>query len=524
MWKLLIADDEEIECLGLEMMIRKNFKTMELLPSVSNGVELIKKAELLRPDIMIVDINMPGLNGLEALEMLQLKNLNAKVIINTAYNEFAYIRKALQLGAFDFLSKPVYEEELVKAVSKVTEVLEQERRVLRETQISEKKFQELQSALENGLMSSILLGQPREEELRLWLDNLDQAFLGGVVVLMQVTDQKKAFVYLELIRKLAQEQLTRLCTALTMVHKDAMYLLMIPGGNVGEANYQTWSRALLEMLRNKIMDVFDCETVFGVSGWKYEFEKMTDGLKECRTAIRRQSAGSVCFFENKKEPDGGRTEKRMELTEELTEALRRKDQERARVVLGNLFDQWKEEGQGLWQEQRLAAALIQECEEVFETGKRWKFFWRQLLERLQSAVDESQLQESVLKILWEFTEWDQMEETKNEYVEEAVRYIENNYMKDISLETVAERLGISTFYLSRLLTQQLDESFVELLTDARVDHAIRLIREEDYIVKDIGARVGYFSPTYFYKVFKKNTGMTVGEMRRLLRGGSQFSV
>ena len=214
----------------------------------------------------------------------------------------------------------------------------------------------------------------------------------------------------------------------------------------------------------------------------------------------------------------------MELTEELTEALRRKDQERARVVLGNLFDQWKEEGQGLWQEQRLAAALIQECEEVFETGKRWKFFWRQLLERLQSAVDESQLQESVLKILWEFTEWDQMEETKNEYVEEAVRYIENNYMKDISLETVAERLGISTFYLSRLLTQQLDESFVELLTDARVDHAIRLIREEDYIVKDIGARVGYFSPTYFYKVFKKNTGMTVGEMRRLLRGGSQFSV
>ena len=85
-------------------------------------------------------------------------------------------------------------------------------------------------------------------------------------------------------------------------------------------------------------------------------------------------------------------------------------------------------------------------------------------------------------------------------------------------------MGSALFILSRLLTQQLDKSFVELLTDARVDHAIRLIREEDYIVKDIGARVGYFSPTYFYKVFKKNTGMTVGEMRRLLRGGSQFSV
>ncbi len=516
MWKILIADDEEIECRGLEMMIRKNFKTAELLPSVSNGVDLIKKAERFQPDVIIADINMPGLNGLEALEMLRLKALNAKVIINTAYNDFAYIRKALQLGASDFLSKPVYEEELVKAISKVLGVLEQEKRIFHENQISEKKFQDIQSALGNGLMSSILLGQPKEEEQRLWFDNLEQTFLGGILVLMQVSDNKKASVYLEPIRKLVQEELKRLCTSLTMVHKEALYLLLVPGGEVGEENYQPWSKALLEMLRKKIRSAFECETVFSVSRWKYEFEKMPEGLKECRMALNGERTGAVCFFERQGEIHSRKTED-LGLTEDMAEAVKRKDPDAAKEILQRKFEQWKAGGQGLWQEQRLAAVFIQKCGEALAVGKGRRFFWRQLLERLQSASDETQLQERILALLWELPEWERTEEIRNEYVEEAVLYIENNYMKDISLEAVAERLGISSFYLSRLLTQQLDESFVELLTDARIDHAIRLIRDEDFIVKDIGARVGYLSPTYFYKVFKKNTGMTVGEMRQLLR-------
>ncbi len=517
MWKILIADDEEIECRGLEMMIRKNFKMAELLPSVYNGVDLIKKAERFQPDVILADINMPGLNGLEALEMLRLKALNAKVIINTAYNDFAYIRKALQLGASDFLSKPVYEEELVKAISKVLGVLEQEKRIFRENQISEKKFQDMQSALGNGLMSSILLGQPKEEELRLWFDNLDQTFLGGILVLMQVPDNRKVSVYLEVIRKMVQEELKRFCISLTMVHKETLYLFLIPGGEVGEENYQPWSRELLEMLRRKIRTDFECEAVFGVSRWKYEFEKMPEGLKECRMVLNDQRAEAVCFFE-KREKIYSRQAEDLELTEDMADAVRRKDSEAAKEILQKIFTQWKAGGQGLWQEQRLAAAFIQKCQEELESGKRRHFFWRQLLERLQSASDETQLQERVLAVLWELPESKRTETIRNEYVEEAVLYIENNYMKDISLEAVAERLGISSFYLSRLLTQQLDESFVELLTDARIDHAIRLIRDEDFIVKDIGARVGYLSPTYFYKVFKKNTGMTVGEMRRLLRG------
>ncbi len=86
-----------------------------------------------------------------------------------------------------------------------------------------------------------------------------------------------------------------------------------------------------------------------------------------------------------------------------------------------------------------------------------------------------------------------------EYVTKAFIYVKKMYTQDISLEDIAEQVGISPFYLSRLLKQELNETFVEILTKVR-----------------IGEAVGYNNTTYFYKVFKKQTGMTVGEVRHYL--------
>lgn len=99
-----------------------------------------------------------------------------------------------------------------------------------------------------------------------------------------------------------------------------------------------------------------------------------------------------------------------------------------------------------------------------------------------------------------------------------MEYIENNFTKDITLEEAASAAGqgISSFYLSRLLSQQLQTSFVELLAAARINKAISLMRKQLPEERNISSQVGYQSAAYFYRVFKKNTGMTVGEMREFL--------
>lgn len=107
MYRIVIADDEGLECKALEKILLEYFPNVMVLPSVPNGIELISCIEREKPDIAIIDINMPGINGLEAMEMIRMKHSEMKILIVSAYSKFEYAQKALYLGA-DRLSVKAY--------------------------------------------------------------------------------------------------------------------------------------------------------------------------------------------------------------------------------------------------------------------------------------------------------------------------------------------------------------------------------------------------------------------------------
>ena len=95
-------------------------------------------------------------------------------------------------------------------------------------------------------------------------------------------------------------------------------------------------------------------------------------------------------------------------------------------------------------------------------------------------------------------------------------YMEQHFEEDISLDQAAEASGVSTFYLSRLFKQELDQTFIKILTDIRMSHAMKMVWANKYTVKEIAEKSGYANITYFYKIFKKYTGMNIGEIREYL--------
>ena len=119
MWSVLIADDELIECQALELMLRNNYKDVTVLPYANDGLACIHMAEQYEPDILLVDINMPEFNGIEAASYLKKKNFRGKIIIITAYSKFAYIQDALRAGVEDYILKPVKMEELCRVVNQI---------------------------------------------------------------------------------------------------------------------------------------------------------------------------------------------------------------------------------------------------------------------------------------------------------------------------------------------------------------------------------------------------------------------
>ena len=483
---------------------------------MASGVDLIQSVREQQPDIAIVDINMPGLNGLEAVEILRMKSMDTKVIINTAYHDFDYIKKALVLGASDYLQKPMDEQKFREAFGRVLQAIEKERQKDARAENSSQKLKQLRKVAEAEIMSSIFLGSPSEEEFAVLFEHLNGDYFGGIMVAAASASDAKWDFRPAVAREPIEQAVTRYCTCLVRAKKEILYLFLIPGETVHTDHYQEW---VGELLKKAVEDEAGCRCVFGVSSWKYEFEKMSEAFYECQIALRNQEKSTLRFFEAAgKEKELGVLESALEGLEQLAVSGAWSEFE---AEIQQRISQYETEQDSLKTLQLWVFRLILQCKRRLDPGYfegiSESLFAKRVWRQVGECRTPEALSEAVLRFLKEEKREPDSQDIRNSYVQRALLYMERNYMEDLSLEDVAKTVGISPFYLSRLLKHQTSESFVEILTDIRVEHAIRLIMNEDFTVKDIGSRVGYPSRTYFYKVFKKSTGMTVGEMRELFR-------
>ncbi|MBQ9563748.1 MAG: response regulator, partial [Lachnospiraceae bacterium] len=116
MYRILIADDEDIERRVLRRKLERNFgDSCEILEAL-NGREVLNLYREKAPHILILDIEMPGITGLEAAERIRQKDWNCSIIFLTAFDEFSYAKKAITVGALDYLLKPCAEKELLSVV------------------------------------------------------------------------------------------------------------------------------------------------------------------------------------------------------------------------------------------------------------------------------------------------------------------------------------------------------------------------------------------------------------------------
>ena len=126
-YTVLIVDDEQIEREAIRMILETSHLPISFIYEANSGRKMLEMTASHSVDIIILDINMPGLSGLQALEMLRSEGRDTKVIISTAYDEFNFAVKALQSGAVDFLVKPVDDETLIESLRKSIERLDEEK-------------------------------------------------------------------------------------------------------------------------------------------------------------------------------------------------------------------------------------------------------------------------------------------------------------------------------------------------------------------------------------------------------------
>lgn len=525
-YSVLIADDEPIECIALEMLLKNNFPGLRILPSVSNGIDLVASAGQDRPDIVIVDINMPGLNGLDALDMIRTRNPDMKIIIHSAYSEFEYAKRAFALNASDYMVKPVQKSAFLDTMKKILESLGAEQQKKSSQETIHRLTGEVHRLVEHDIMSSILLGEVNDQTGRLFLCSLDKEYQGGFLVTVRHPENTEfsrspsvqsswnvnaQCPWSEDEVKKILTPLNQVCLCLGRVHHQDLLLYLIPGADVGDGSYRKWACHLLESLHQPLL--------FGVSSWKFTLDELPGAQKESSSVLMGRQESGIFFFEHAPRSQAQNVFKQQE--EALSGLLALGQTDQCLDAIDSLFQKASSLEVPLDSMKTNSACFLLSlhremaahssfplCASGYIPGP-WKELWncasfQELNENLRLAVCQlANLLNRPMNKSWE-------------YVAKAFLCIQKMYPRDISLEDIAQMVGISPFYLSRLLKQELNETFVEILTKVRIGQALILLQDSKKTIRQIGEEVGYNNTTYFYKVFKKQTGMTVGEVRRVL--------
>ncbi len=519
MCRVIIADDEHIECMALEKMIQIDFPDIEIIPSVSNGIDLIAAAEQRKPDIAIVDINMPGMNGLDSLEVIRARNKEMKIIISSAYSEFGYAKRALLLGASDYILKPLNRETFRETLGAVVSELKKEKRKGQDARENDAQAQEITAMLGNEFLSTLMLGEPDEHSFRMLMDRIGQGYRSCVLVTVRNSNpaRSREMKDLQTLMEKMLAELNKFCHCAAKLYRDEICLMIFPDKRVLPDEQEQWLSETLEMLQALAGREGWPGMSFGISSWQSEPSKMTAALAESRVAAKSQGRPGICYYteKNKKE----KLDSSLIDVEKSVELLRAGKSEtcvqnilktlRAKEIPPEAFASVRV---GVMQAMFLISErMFPEGDSILSYYERVEHLdWKQLMD----CQNKEDLEKWLLMI---FQRMDDrtltMTKKSAEYIERTIIFMQEHFMEDISLELAADAAGISSFYLSRLLKQELNKTFVEILTEIRMRHALKMIWAGKYSVKEIAKQSGYENTTYFYKIFKKYTGMSVGELR-----------
>lgn len=505
-YTIVIADDEEIERKALRLLLQKEFPEIAIVAVACNGMELVSMVQQHQPDMAIVDVNMPGINGIDAIDLLCTKNCRTRFIINTAYDDFAYVQRALSLKIDAYILKPEKRGTTIQTIRTLCRQID----VARENRHSQQKMQALfsrvQSVMENEIMYSLFIGEPAQENFETYCEMHNLQFEAGTVVALipvagngRFRNQDKAE-----LRSALDGALGNSCAYLASITEaNISLLLFVEKGSQQEQ--QKWIGDVLRVAVDKLNRTLQLSLRAGVGGIYFRFQQLPGAYQESLMALMNPAADGISFYRSE-------STQHRESAELLLQQFREGNLQGigSEIIRLRLQQNAPRAASALWQ--ALQESLNRETVLIPGLQQLLEHTARQLAVPEQDTDVLSFLQDGLYRLASALKPQENGGEDSS-YVDKALRYIEEHYAEDISLDLVAERIGISPFYLSRLFRAERGENFVDYLTGVRMQTAVRLAKETRLSIREIANRTGYGSPTYFCRVFKKYTGSTIGEIR-----------
>lgn len=536
--RLLIAEDELWLRKRLVSTIDWSSYGISEVYEAEDGGEALEIALKEKPDIVITDIRMPELSGIDLMKKLNENSIFSKMIVVSGYDDFEYAQGALRMGAINYLLKPVDEEELLDSVKRCVEELKKEKN--KETVFDK------QSAASEMLMEHIYedlifeTSEKRTEELlqKLSRKEIGFPFQSAAVVNMQVrehtffvNDKVKSdmwSVYQWLRRNLQED-----CYECQYLYMRGSQIVLLLFGDDPEAKFmervENWVQLILEALQKELnislfMAAGDVTDDF--SGIHRSYEMAQKKIKEKRAeekrilALRNQETeqelntrfddvyGEYDFKLLIKEIRNGDSEKAQTELQAILQSSSRRLQSADMMKLQLFYMNFIN---------RIAGACLPECEAYAdELAMQCMTVMRELI-YIGSDTIVTEMWDCLRKFVEKLVEVYQENNGKRKHwmIDQVLQYVEENYNTALSTRDIAGRFFMNTSYFSKFFHEQMGCTFSNYLINVRVEKAKMMLTQTNMKLYDIAEAVGYTNVQYFSTIFKEKEGLTPSAFRQM---------
>lgn len=508
--KIVIVEDEIRIREGLNRLLGKINREYEVVGEADNGkdgVELVRKTA---PDLIITDIRMPEMDGIEMLTRLREEDIPTKAIVLSAYSEFAYAQKAIKLGVSEYLLKPIAVDELTQSMSRVAVQIQEQRQVNRS--------QALRS-LENVCYGILLSGMQVNEELSEFLSyeyqvDVQGAFTAVPVYLDGWYQENQEKVKISIQEALNTRDDTRYCLLELPQDKELLILLF---DTRESARLERWfQKALLpKMKRMSLQNI--------CFGW-IAFEGLAR-VRESLQAIHQYMDWNIVLGDDVlvSYPKITKVQYRplsypIEIEKDARTALCALDHQRLEKKIQAFFNYFY--SGDLYSPKEVKEAFVRFLWAMINVAKEINYTQyeglqqQEILERVMSAITRQEL-EAPLKELAELIPKEEEKKDSSSYIiQRAQGMIHEFYGQGITLEEIAAKIKITPEYLSTQFRKETGVYFSQYIKDFRIKKAKELLIGTELKLYEVAEKVGFNDPKYFSKVFKETTGQSVAEYRK----------
>ena len=527
MYRIMLADDEGIVIDSFSYLLKEEFGDDVVIEYGKTGRSVIELAERFRPDIAVMDIRMPGINGIDAIREIRKINSQVVFIVCSAYDKFDYAKEAINLGVMEYLNKPVDRTKFIETIKKAMGNIDSDREKRTMELETKEKLETVVPIIESGLIYNLLFQDFFKDDLVNFnkLLEIDEEY-GYMIVLVFGDEQEGSFMTNAVGTSVRVQNSVRDLRDIikgytggivgpVMANKIAVF---VPTDK-DEFDYNERIN-LIETCRlmvRRLNRELDIKFRAGIGSIK-PLDKMAASYNEGVDSLTL-STESVVHADDLVIGCGYEDNYPIDTENNLIEGVRRGDLNMAINAAGQFYD-WMIENYKDYESdvkvKTLEFVIWAEHLGYSKGGKTYRFRSREdYLPYINSVNDYDELRKWFIDKISEACQsvLFRKETQSTNIIDKAKEYIFSNYKNDISLDDVSREVDISPYYFSKIFKKETGENFIEYLTNIRIEKAKELLENTDMSMKEICIEVGYSNPNYFSRSFKKNVGVTPTEYK-----------